>query len=45
MILTFVVEFSEISRESKIPKHVKFEVVNKNISLGIIKLFKDKDIY
>lgn len=44
MILTFVEESLGISSEIKVPKHVKSKVLNKNASLGIAKLFKDKDI-
>lgn len=44
MMLTFVRESLWISKVMKIPKPVKFEIINKNVIFGIINLFKDQDI-
>lgn len=44
MMLTFVRESLWISKVMKIPKPVKFEIINKNVILRITNLFKDQDI-
>lgn len=43
MILIFVRESLGISKVTKILKPLKFEIINKNVILGITNLFKDQD--